>query len=143
MITTRQQATLDLIKANSLQGKTTTQREIYQNYPYDKDDRADGYIWNDNLAVHDHCSMVWKDIVDINFDKDSEIIIAKDFTYEIAKTPLEATKFALGYKNKGIRQFMRYVAIMTKIKANGQYHYDEDFNELKVFEAFLQEQQKE
>ena len=99
MLTSRQKATYELIKKNSLEGKITTQRDLFENYPISE--HKDGYVWNDSPYNHDNCSQIWRDVVAINFSEEvEEIIIAKDFTYKIATNEPEATISAKRYLSR-------------------------------------------
>lgn len=136
-MTERQLATYSLIKKNSLEGKITSQRQLFENYPISE--HKDGYVWNDSPYNHDNCSQIWKDIVAINFsDEVEEIIIAKDFTYKIATNEPEATIFAKRYLYSGLRKIARYGAIKRKIKANGVGKFSEDNEELHFIDTFLE-----
>ena len=138
-LTERQKATYELIKKNSLAGRITTQREIYENYPANEKQQQ-GYKWNDQPYSHDNCSVIWSDIVAINFsDEVEEIIIAKDFTYEIARNSLQALEFAKRYKDTGIAKFKRYGAILRKIKANGTATFTELENELHFIDSYMEQ----
>ena len=138
MLTARQRATYELIKKNSLSGRTTTQREIYENYPISEYER--GYKRSDNPYSHDHCSQIRSDIVVINFSEEvKEIIVVDNFTYEIARNSLQATNFAKRYKHSALLKFARYGAVMRKIKANGTGELTEIENEIKFIDTFLQE----
>lgn len=139
MLTTRQKVTYELIKKNSLAGRITTQREIYENYPA-SEEQQQGYKWNDKPYSHDNCSVIWRDIVAINFsDEVEEIIIQDNFTYKIARNGLEATIFAKRYKDTAIAKFKRYGAILRKIKANGTGELTEIESEIKFIDTFMNE----
>lgn len=83
-MTNREQATYDLILANSERGLLTTKKEIVENYPFDREVRVDGYVWNENPKSHDNCSTVWEDINTINFQLDTKIIISYRGVYWVA-----------------------------------------------------------
>ena len=138
MLTTRQKVTYELIKKNSLAGRITTQREIFENYPISE--HKDGYKRSNNPYNHDNCSQIWSDIVAINFsDEVKEIIIQDNFTYKIARNGLEATIFAKRYKDTAIAKFKRYGAILRKIKANGTGELTEIESEIKFIDTFMNE----
>ena len=120
-LTTRQWATYNLIKQNSLNGKKTTQREIYENYP-DKLFK-DGYIWANKDGVnHDNCVTIWSDIEKINFSEEIEkIVISKNYIYWLCENDEEAEKYAQKYFSDGIKKLKRYYRIVGKVKKNGQY----------------------
>lgn len=137
-LTERQKVTYELIKKNSLAGVITTQREIYDNYPISE--FQDGYKRSNNPYSHDNCSQIRSDLVAINFSEEvKEIIITKDFTYEIARNSLQATEFAKRYKDTAIAKFKRYGAIMRKIKANGTGELTEIESEIKFIDTFMNE----
>lgn len=137
MLTSRQKATYELVKKNSLVGIITTQKQICDNFPISE--HKDGYKRSNNPYNHDNCSQIWKDIVAINFsDEVEEIIIAKDFTYKIATNEPEATIFAKRYLYQGLRKIARYGAIKRKIKANGVGKFSEDNEELHFIDTFLE-----
>ena len=137
MLTSRQKATYELIKKNSLAGIITTQKQICDNFPISE--HKDGYKRSNDPYSHDNCSQIWKDIVEINFsDEVEEIIIAKDFTYKIATNEPEATIFAKSYLYQGLRKIARYGAIKRKIKANGVGKFSEDNEELHFIDTFLE-----
>ena len=136
-MTERQLATYSLIKKNSLEGKTTSQHQLYENYPISE--HKDGYKRSNDPYSHDNCSQIWKDIVEINFSEEvEEIIIAKDFTYKIATNEPGATIFAKRYLYQGLRKIARYGAIKRKIKANGVGKFSEDKEELHFIDTFLE-----
>ena len=113
-LTDRQIKTLELIKANSLKGIETTQREIYENQPTE-------YVWNDDPYIHDHCSSIWRDIEAINTsDEVDEIIVIKNNTYKFAESCAEANAAAQKYLDKAVITFKRYWRVMKKIKQDGQ-----------------------
>lgn len=137
MLTSRQKATYELIKKNSLEGIITTQKQICDNFPISE--HKDGYKRSNDPYSHDNCSQIWKDIVAINFSEEvEEIIIAKDFTYKIATNEPEATIFAKRYLYQGLRKIARYGAIKRKIKANGVGMFSEDNEELHFIDTFLE-----
>ena len=122
---------------SSLEGKTTSQHQLYENYPISE--HKDGYKRSNDPYSHDNCSQIWKDIVEINFsDEVEEIIIAKDFTYKIATNEPEATIFLIVYLYQGLRKIARYGAIKRKIKANGVGKFSEDNEELHFIDTFLE-----
>lgn len=138
MLSERQKATYDLILKNSLQGRTTTQREIFENYPISE--YKDGYVWSTNPNSHDNCSQVWKDIVEINFSEEvDKIIIAKNFTYKIATNEPQATIFAERYLYSGLAKLKRYRAIRKKINANGTGRLEELEPHIRFIESYLGE----
>lgn len=140
MLTDRQKATYSLIKKNSLEGNTTTQRQLFENYPISE--HKDGYSWSTKPNSHDNCSQVWSDIVAINFSSDvDEIIIAKDFTYKIARNSQEATDFAKRYILSAKAKLSRYGAIIRKIKANGTSRLTELEEHLHFIDTFMEAEQ--
>lgn len=139
-MTDREQATYDLIVRNSEQGYITTQREIYENYPYDPEERKDGYRWNDNPKVHDHCSMVWQDINRINAERGNKPIIFSDYVYTVPHNQAELEMFCKEhYWDKAMSALWRYGNLLRKGKADGTVDLleaDEE-EEYKAFEAFV------
>lgn len=139
-MTNREQATYDLIVKNSEQGYITTQREIYENYPYDPEERKDGYVWNENPKVHDHCSTVWKDINNINAERGNKPIISSNYVYTVPHNYEELKEFAKEhYWGKAMSALWRYSNLLRKGRMNGQmslFETDEE-EEYKVFEAFV------
>lgn len=132
-MTERQLATYSLIKKNSLEGKITSQRQLYENYPISE--HKDGYVWNDSPNTHDNCSRIWSDIVAINFSEEvDQIIVVKNFTYKIAKDKQEAEQFANYYLRGGLRKLKRYWQIVKKIKLDGQGAL---FPDIRFIEAYL------
>lgn len=133
MLTSRQKATYELIKKNSLAGIITTQKQICDNFPISE--HKDGYVWNDSPNTHDNCSRIWSDIVAINFSEEvDQIIVAKNFTYKIAKDKEEAEEFANYYLRGGLRKLKRYWQIVKKIKLDGQGAL---FPDIRFIEAYL------
>ena len=117
--TFRQYATFYLIAQNTFKGIITTQKDIVENYS--KENYEDGYEWNDKKNIHDHCSAIWKDIEEINFNTNiDKIIIADNFTYKLAETKEEATRFAKKYLSDAVRKLKRHWNIVKKIEKNGQ-----------------------
>ena len=132
-MTERQLATYSLIKKNSLEGKITSQRQLYENYPISE--HKDGYVWNDSPNTHDNCSRIWSDIVAINFSEEvDQIIVVKNFTYKIAKDKQEAEQFANYYLRGGLKKLKRYWQIVKKIKLDGQGAL---FPDIRFIEAYL------
>lgn len=138
MLTSRQKATYELIKKNSLAGIITIQKQICDNFPISE--HKDGYKRSNNPYSHDNCSQIWKDIVAINFSNEvNEIIIADNFTYKIARNSLDALNFAKRYKDTALAKFKRYGAIIRKIKANGTATLTEVESEIEFIDTFLSE----
>ena len=122
-LTPRQRATYELIKANSEQGRMTSQKEIYANYAYDKETNPKGYRWNDNKTVHDKCISVWFDINAINFSSKIEKIIISDndYNYKLAESLEEVQTFAKTlYYDMAMAKLARYGNLLRKAKRNGQ-----------------------
>lgn len=135
-MTERQLATYSLIKKNSLEGKITTQRQLFENYPISE--HKDGYVWNDSPYNHDNCSQIWRDIVAINFnDEISEIVVVKNFTYKIAKNKEDAEEFATSYLRGGLRKMKRYWQIIKKIKLDGQGRFTELEPHIEFINSFV------
>ena len=139
-MTDREQATYDLIVRNSEQGYITTQREIYENYPYDPEERKDGYRWNDNPKVHDHCSMVWQDINRINQEQGKKPIIYGDYVYVVPHNFKELAMFVKkAYWDKAMTSLKRCGNLLRKGKADGTFNlFDADEEgDMKEYEAFV------
>ena len=127
---TRQWKTYELIKNNSLHGKVTTQLEIVENYPYCSTDlfgerklNPDGYNWNTNPKVHDHCSMVWQDIEAINSDDTIQKIIVspKPWEYKLAETPEEVKEYCRKkFYKPAMAKLIRQSKMLAKVKLDGQ-----------------------
>ena len=139
-MTDREQATYDLIVSNSEKGYITTQREIYENYPYDAETRKDGYVWNENPRVHDHCSTVWKDIDNINKVQDNKPVIYGDYVYTVPHNFKELALFCKKhYWDKAMLSLVRCSNLLRKGKRDGTmnlFDTDEEGN-MKQFEAFV------
>jgi len=140
-LTTRQWRTHDLILANSEQGKETTQREIYENYPYDAETRKDGYVWNDNPKSHDHCSAIWHDINDINAsDVVHKVIIFNNFVFKVAENEEEVKAFVTNlYWDKAMSKLWRYSNLLRKAKRDGQVRlvFEEESQAKECFETYI------
>lgn len=133
-LTTRQKATYDLIIANCSKGIITRKKEIVENYPFDRDVRKDGYVWNDNPKSHDHCSTVWEDIDIINKVK-SEIIISRNGKYWVA-TKGEALRYMSDYFDAHCSPALkRYWNIYRKLQA----HDTVDLFTKEVIKAVVEE----
>lgn len=120
-LNTRQWRTYELIKRNTLMGRTTTQREIVDNYPAPF--YKDGYVWNDDPRTHDHCSTIWHDLDKINGQDNmpKAIIWDEDYNYKIAEDRDEADAFCKRmYWSKAMAKLWRYGNIMRKVNRDGQ-----------------------
>lgn len=116
-MTNREQATYDLIIANSKKNLITTKLDIYTNYPSTK--YKDGYVWNYNPTSHDECSEVWQDIDSIN-KQCQEIIIPHRGHYWVG-TKEEAKRYASNYfASKCSPALKRYWTMIRKINEDGQ-----------------------
>lgn len=139
-LTTRQWRTHDLILRNSEEGRETTQREIYENYPY-AEDRKDGYVWNDNPKTHDHCSAVWADVDAINAsDVVHKVIICNNFVYKMAENEEEVRAFINGlYWNKAMAKLWRYSNLLRKVRRSGQTRlsFDDESKQKEYFETYI------
>lgn len=132
-LTTRQLKTYALIEWNSKNNKLTSQREIYEEYPITK--FKDGYVWNDDPHIHDHCSQIWHDIERLNFAPTiDKIIVCKNFTYKFADSDKEALECADCFLKKGLKALKRHWRIVHKVKANGQGNV---FSPDEYIEAYL------
>lgn len=139
-MTDREQATYDLIVRNSEQGYITTQKEICDNYPYDPEERKDGYVWNENPKSHDHCSAVWHDINNINQEQDKKPIIYGDYVYLVPHNFKELALFCKKhYWDKAMLSLVRCSNLLRKGKKDGTidlFDTDEEGN-MKEFEAYV------
>ena len=111
-LTPRQWATYRLIKSNSLMGRKTTQREIYE--------KVDGYVWNDEIAAHDHCVAIGSDIRILNLSYETEKIICyKNFEYWLG-TKEECDEFLDDLWNQLLPRLTRYWFYKNKLSEDGQ-----------------------
>ena len=141
-LTTRHWRTYNLIKRNSLLGKTTSAREIVDNYPAGI--YKDGYVWTDNPKNHSHCSTIWEDLNKIN----SEWNIAKifiwdeDYNYKVAESPEEVKAFCNRiYWHKAMSKLWRHGNLMRKVKRDGQmrFLFDDKSKAREYWQAFFSE----
>ena len=102
-----------LIYHNSLyEHRHTTQREIC--------DKIEGFNWNDDITVHDHCSAIWTSIKNNNESYEHEkIIISDNFEYWIGNQE-EERMFLDKLWNDLQPRLSRYWKYMSKIKRDGQ-----------------------
>lgn len=136
-LTPRQWALYRLIKANTLEGRKTTQREICNAIPE--------YEWVDNDKVHDHCSSIWGDINALNFHPNiQKTIISDNFEYWIgSKKEVEAYCDKLWQAISP--RLSRYWNIVKKMKLDGQGQIfsargdliDEDSKARSYIESFI------
>ena len=142
-LSTRQWRTHDLIVRNSQMGKTTTQREIYENYPFDIQYRKDGYVWRDNPKFHDHCTAIWEDINKINASSTvHKIIIPKNFTYKVAESQQEVREFIEEYYlAPAMAKLWRYSNLLRKSRRDGQGRLPlkDNSKEREYFESFVKQ----
>lgn len=142
-LSTRQWRTHDLIVRNSQMGHITTQREIYENYPFDAQYRKDGYVWRDNPKVHDHCTAIWEDINKINASsKVHKIIIPKNFTYKVAESQQEVKEFVDEYYfAPAMAKLWRYSNLWRKARRDGQGRLPlkDKSKEREYFESFIKQ----
>lgn len=112
-LTPKQWALYRLIYTNSMVlHKKTSKREIYESIR--------GYEWNDDPNVHDHCSAIWKDVVDNNLSfSHDKIIIAKNDEYWLGNEE-ETEEFLNDLWNQLFPRLQRYWFYKAKIKRNGQ-----------------------
>lgn len=143
-LTTRQWKTYNLIKDNSLRGRTTTAREIVDNYPFDVDCRQDGYVWTDNPRSHSHCSTIWEDLNKINAEWNIAKIFIWDekFEYKVATTPDEVKEFCNRiYWHTAMSKLWRHGNLMRKVKRDGQirFLFDDKTKAREYWETFFKE----
>lgn len=141
-LSTRQWRTHDLIVANSQNGKITTQRDIYNNYPYDRELRPDGYRWREKSGEnHDHCTSIWEDINKINASSlIHKIIIPKNFTYKVAENQQEVKDFIEEYYlAPAMAKLWRYSNLQRKARRDGQCRLPlkDKTKEREYFESFI------
>ena len=111
-LTPRQWATYRLIKENSLNGRKTTQKEIFE--------KVDGYVWNEEISAHDHCVAIGSDIRIINLSYETEKIICyKDFEYWLG-TKEETENFIDDLWTQLAPRLYRYWFYKKKISNDGQ-----------------------
>ena len=143
-LTTRQWRTYDLIKRNSLLGRTTSAREIVDNYPFDADYRKDGYVWTDNPRNHSHCSTIWEDLNKINAEWNIAKIFIWDenYEYKIATTREEVKEFCNRiYWHKAMSKLWRHGNLMRKVRRDGQmrFLFDDKTKAREYWETFFSE----
>jgi len=141
-LTTRQWRTYNLIKRNSRLGKTTTAREIVDNYSSFEYD--DGYVWTDNPRNHSHCSTIWEDLNKINAEWNIAKIFIWDenYEYKVATTPEEVKEFCNRiYWHKAMSKLWRHGNLMRKVKRDGQmrFLFDDRTKAREYWETFFKE----
>lgn len=111
----RQWALFNLIRYNSFELKRkTTQKEICEKLG------EYGYEWNSDEKCHDHCTMVWNDIKDINLSYENDkVIISKNFEYWIGNEE-ETKAFLDNLWNDLCPRLIRYWNYSRKVSRNGQ-----------------------
>ncbi len=115
LLTPRQWALFRLIEHNSLvELRKTTQREVCDKLG------EYGYKWNDDEKAHDHCTMVWTDIKDLNLSgQNDKVIINDNFEYWIGNE--EETKEYLDKLWNDLEpRLNRYWAYLKKAAKHGQ-----------------------
>jgi len=114
-LTPRQWKLLELIKHNSLvEFRKTTQKEICDRL------KDYGYEWNDDIKAHDHCTMIWSDIKDINLSYETDkLVISDNFEYWLG-CEQETKDFIDKLWNDLEPRLMRYWAYLKKIERDGQ-----------------------
>lgn len=141
-LTTRQWRTYNLIKRNSRLGRTTSAREIVDNYS--SFDYKDGYVWTDNPRNHSHCSTIWEDLNKINAEWNIAKIFIWDenYEYKVATTPEEVKDFCNRiYWNKAMSKLWRHGNLMRKVKRDGQmrFLFDDKTKAREYWETFFKE----
>lgn len=129
-LTTREWETYKLIKRNTIFGINTTQEDIVNNYPkfgYENGIkvvvRKDGYEWNNDPRVHDHCVAVWADINEINSaDGIHKVIVSpRPYEYKIAESREEIENHAKPlYFDRAMILLKRYWNMIHKADRDGQ-----------------------
>lgn len=133
-LTERQKSTYHIIKRNSYYGRTTSQKELVD--AYSNEMYKDGYVWNNNPKIHDHCSTIWSDINKINKDAQiHEIIIWDDsYNYKLAESSKEVEEFCdRVYLTKAFAKLVRSANLIRKVKRNGTYNLFADKSKLDEF----------
>lgn len=131
----RQVALKTLIHINSfVECRKTTQKEIC--------DKIDGYVWNTNDKVHDHCSLIWEDINTINSNtirnNNEGYIITKKNEYWIG-TRKETETYLEDLIERIKPSLFRAIQLKRYLKKDGQYDlFKEMFNEF-----FKEKEEKE
>lgn len=115
LLTPRQWALFNLIEYNSkVEHRKTTQKEICERLG------EYGYEWNSDEKCHDHCTIVWNDIKDLNLSgQNDKVIISKNFEYWIGNEE-ETKDFIDKLWNDLLPRLVRYWAYNRKISKNGQ-----------------------
>lgn len=115
LLTPRQWALFNLIQHNSfVELRKTTQKEICDKLG------CLGYVWNNDDKCHDHCTMVWTDIKDLNLSgQNDKVIISKNFEYWIGNEE-ETKEFLDKLWNDLEPRLNRYWAYLKKVSKNGQ-----------------------
>ena len=135
----RQKRTFNLIKNNSFLRRTTSQKELVDNYSAMI--HEDGYVWNNNPKVHDHCSTIWQDINKINLDRNiHEVVIWDDnYNYKLADNAEEVEAFCQKlYWEKAMAKLARQGNLMRKVKRDGQANLFKEENMREYWQTFLQ-----
>ncbi len=134
-LTTRQKEVWQLIEHNSLvEHRKTTQREIV--------DKVEGFVWNDDIKAHDHCTAIWSDIRANNESMEHDrIIISKNFEYWIG-SERETKMFIVNLWKALSPRLTRYWKYLKKLGLEGQEDiFSEEFHE--VFNKYDVEMQKQ
>lgn len=121
-LTPRQWAVYRLIKINSLvEHRKTSQREIFE--------RVDGFVWNDEDAVHDHCPAIWSDIAKNNLSFEHQHLIINDkFEYWIG-SKRECQEYLKKLWNDLAPRLHRYWQYVKLLGYDGQGRlYDKNLN---------------
>lgn len=139
-LNTRQWRTYEFIKNNSLNGKKSSQKDIYENYS--NANHPDGYVWKEKGKSHDSCTQVWNDINVINANDEIHKIIIWDnkYNYWIANDENEVKEFCENlYMKKAKSKLWRYGNLMRKVKRNGQGRiiFDSKSQARTFWETFL------
>ena len=141
-LTTRQWRTYNLIRRNSFLGRTTSAREIVDNYS--ALNYKDGYVWTDNPRNHSHCSTIWEDLNKINAEWNIAKIFIWDenYDYKIAESPDEVKEFCNRiYWHKAMSKLWRHGNLMRKVRRDGQmrFLFDDKSKAREYWQAFFEE----
>lgn len=115
-LTPRQWRLHDLILYNSfVEHRKTTQKEICEKL------KDWGYEYRETSGTnHDHCSMIWDDIKELNLSYETDkVIISHNFEYWIGDKE-QTQEFMDELWRKLEPRLMRYWAFLKKLERNGQ-----------------------
>ena len=139
-LTTRHWVLYNLIKQRTLDGMSTTCRDICAALP-------EHYTLNTHQTHHySNCPAIYKDCQDLNLSAEIEkVVVVGDNDFHLARSEKEAKAYARTLAVRGAHRFKRYWAILDKCKADGQgklvscqnKQIDEESAARRFVEAFL------